>query len=286
MVVKKWDSFRRNFGGSLHAPLPLRRSEDLESSISDAWFTSPLVTEAKLRRRRAQERGDIYSSVDDRPPHNSPASSHRGSETTASTLDLRAANSSDGISHRIDRKSSSAEPAERAPLRMSAGVAIGSFASKLKLCRARRKSCLSEMLTPDDFATLEPAECINAGVFRARERALSHGEDSLCSQNVPKTVGGVAGPGDGRLMACPAITRGRASRSSGSSSIFAHKDLDETESQRYLIQDNGGGYPLRSSISGSQIFRVEEGVEIDGLPVGPVKYAWSVKGKGSAPTYL
>jgi hypothetical protein len=44
---------------------------------------------------------------------------------------------------------------------------------------------------------------------------------------------------------------------------------------------------LRTSTSGTQIFYPgDEGVEVDGLPVGPSRHAWGVKGTRRESTYL
>ncbi|KAF4634250.1 hypothetical protein G7Y89_g3855 [Cudoniella acicularis] len=65
LVVKRWRSFRRRFGGSLHSPLPTADLEDEISLLSESGASetsSPAVSlEGKMRRMRAQERGEIHS---------------------------------------------------------------------------------------------------------------------------------------------------------------------------------------------------------------------------------
>ncbi|KAF7874543.1 uncharacterized protein EAF02_008520 [Botrytis sinoallii] len=88
LVVKRWKSIRRQFGGSLQASLPRRGSRNDESeSGSDA--TSPaLSTDARARRRRAQERGDIHSAGgDDSPHYNTPRSGAMTPLTPLSPMD-------------------------------------------------------------------------------------------------------------------------------------------------------------------------------------------------------
>ncbi|KAF7899352.1 uncharacterized protein EAF01_008565 [Botrytis porri] len=75
LVVKRWKSIRRQFGGSLQASLPRRGSRNDESESESDATSSALSTDARARRRRAQERGDIHSAGgDDSPHYNTPRS--------------------------------------------------------------------------------------------------------------------------------------------------------------------------------------------------------------------
>lgn len=76
LVVKRWRTFRRRFGGSLHGALPSHASDVSEASISGiSSVSSPLMsTDARTRRLRAQERGDISNTVDSIQHYNSPIS--------------------------------------------------------------------------------------------------------------------------------------------------------------------------------------------------------------------
>lgn len=79
LVIKPWRSLRRRVGGSMHSPhcLPTvtpesRRSEASESGQSCTSISS-VTPEGRARRRRAQERGDIYSSMDSKQHNTTPA---------------------------------------------------------------------------------------------------------------------------------------------------------------------------------------------------------------------
>lgn len=79
LVIKPWRSLRRRVGGSMHSPhcFPTvtpesRRSEASESGQS-CTSTSSVTPEGRARRRRAQERGDIYSSMDSTQHNTTPA---------------------------------------------------------------------------------------------------------------------------------------------------------------------------------------------------------------------
>jgi hypothetical protein len=76
LVVKRWRTFQRRFGGSLHGALPSRASDVSEASISGiSGISSPVMsTDARTRRLRAQERGEISNTVDSIQHYNSPIS--------------------------------------------------------------------------------------------------------------------------------------------------------------------------------------------------------------------
>ncbi|CAG8977148.1 hypothetical protein HYALB_00003369 [Hymenoscyphus albidus] len=79
LVIKPWRSIRRRVGGSRHSgnchptvTPELRRSEVSESGQS-CTSTLSLTHEGRARRRRAQERGDIHSSMDSTQHNTTPA---------------------------------------------------------------------------------------------------------------------------------------------------------------------------------------------------------------------
>lgn len=72
LVVKRWRSIRRRFGGSLHAALTPNDLDDrnsIDSESGTSATSSPAVSpDGRSRRIRAQERGEIHSA--DSTPHN------------------------------------------------------------------------------------------------------------------------------------------------------------------------------------------------------------------------
>lgn len=279
LVVKRWNKFRRRFGGSMHASLPFRVSED-EESVS---ASESCASDAKSRRLRAQERGDIHSSsVEESPHYTTPVSGNMSPSASRSNLPdrprasrqapdiavaaLAAAESraATEVPH-ISIPESASEPSLHSPQHENAGrtpsipsrplfplytparaVAAprsGSFSSRRRPNRERRKSMLSEVCTPDD----SDAHDNSSIVYEADER------DTLSA---------------------PASTQVNS----------PYFPIMPSISQRNTLQ----GMPRlqRTSTSGTQVFTPsEEGTELDGLPVGPAQGVLTGHGR-RIPSYL
>jgi hypothetical protein len=313
LVVKRWRTFRRRFGGSLHSPLPDGMSEDLASTTSGSGLSgasSPAMSsDGKTRRLRAQEGCNIYSSLDSTMHYNSPANGYITTNESAinESLNLELVEplaaaaalavaegralspSSQDLVSKPPHPSSSSEtlfPSRNQSRAVSglvpdatpeSGVLIPSnansnsstpsFSARRAQKRQRRKSMLSEVCTPGDFHSgvaadakchLEPVDrSAPSGVRSALAAAREEAElpwNNRTQPQVHETIS-TPGPTSMRHTAGPSVQR------------------------RPRL--------MRMSTSGTQIFSPsEDGVELDGLPVGPDKEMWRGKGKRRERTYL
>jgi hypothetical protein len=296
LVVKRWKTFRRRFGGSLHSPLPVGMSEDHLAETSEtarSGASSPVISnDGRTRRQRAQERGDIHSSsVNSTTHYNSPVTGcatpddngvskpfwvdSAGPSPTFQLADplsaaaaLAAAESVDKYSDkpRTDTPSSSGGQGSGSQRvlptstggspfpRFDAGILPPLTSSSTRPYSRRgsliRRSMLSEVHTPDDFVSVaaaivhrEPGE--SRGLRRRGSLAspLEHAAPLPLSRGIPQAQESLRNRipnGPFKLMDVVAINSRERPRLS------------------------------RTSTSGTQVFHPdEEGVEIDGLPVGP-----------------
>ena len=286
MVVKRWQGFRRRFGGSLHSPLLISDSEDLVPTPSDSELSgscrSPASNDGKSRRRRARERGDIHSSsVDSTPHYNTPKSgvmsprddgaglremstsqyflpfqghdqlsprdSRRGKDESSisrSSLDI-AANPPERP-HACTSKSAPAIIDKTATQAECDGVVSPSltFSPRHKRSRRRNRSMLSEVWTPDDIPE-------DASEDHGLDKSLNHTFRIHSPTSPASDVEGIEWP-------------------------FPHPEDDANSMEhKSSRRKTRGPRPGRTSRSGSQIFKsAEDGVELNGLPVGPGKEAW------------
>jgi len=299
LVVKRWKTFRRRFGGSLHSPLPTGTSEDHPPEISEtarSGTSSPVVSnDGRIRRQRAQERGDIHSSsVDSTTHYNSPVTgcatpddngvsrpfwidSGKASPTfqledpLSAAAALAAAELSDKNSNKLrtDAPPSSASHGSDSHRVLSTTVGgnpfarfdAGTLSPPSSPCTrpysrrgsVRRRSMLSEVYTPDDFFSV-------AATYSHRGPMLSPLGSSLES------------PLDdaARFPLSPGILQTQETiRNPIPAGPFKLMDVIAINSQERPRFS-------RTSTSGTQVFHPgAEGVEIDGLPVGPRRDVWS-----------
>jgi hypothetical protein len=321
LVVKRWRSFRRRFGSSLHSALPTSQSEyptsASESGASEA--SSPAVSsDAKMRRPRAQERGDIHSSsIDSTPHYNSPASdvfttnpSGRISpcsieSNNVSTLPLAgqpmladplrtaesappksrqsiletALPSDTSISPRSQTHPTSSILAscgsshsgfEFLSSKSASPTSSHSYSSRKTANRLRRRSMLSEVCTPDDFGTplgtnTGACEVVDRSILSAVGSTLASPREESPPTSSTKAL----------------RQRYQEAMSGPSFSGF----MGMTELRGTSIQERPR--MSRTSTSGTQVFTPEaDGVELDGLPVGPDRSRWARKGGRRERTYL
>jgi len=301
LVVRKWNTIRRRFGGSLHAPLP---SEGFTSDSAQSEVSSPgLSSDGKARRRRAQERGDIHSnSVESTPHYNSPASGHLSptegqywtdSANTSPRLLLAdplaaaaalafAEKHTEPLDHHSTPQSLSMPPSPNSlSSQKSSPSAIGNKRPRIDLtsprfnlasspptsrktqARQRRKSMLSEVHTPDDFADNATNAEADAEVVRSILSAAGS------APNSPKERLEI-------IMSPRIDSRGHRSMVDG---LFDEIDIGDPGPQRLRM--------LRTSSSGTQLFTPrDQSLELDGLPVGPNRYSRGGKDKRRERTYL
>jgi len=320
LVVKRWRSFTRRFGGGLHCALPRSRSEyHTSGSESDASeVSSPaLSTDARKRRLRAQERGDIHSSSVESTPHfNSPASEayspdpggrispclidspDASTSAPAETLSRAASPTPADIRSLMKGKKPMLEPVSSShtlifaksqncpkssilasggsmhskfdsppsfPSPSAPSTSSHSYSSRKTANRQRRRSMLSEVYTPEDFQnhsrTKELAE--RSILIAAESTLVSPMEETPPSLNTQ-------------------IRRQEHEDATPGLSFGAFNSATDLR----VSHRESPGFP-RTSTSGTQIFTPEsDGVELDGLPVGPDRSRWARKGGRRERTYL
>ncbi|KAF7940045.1 uncharacterized protein EAE98_000172 [Botrytis deweyae] len=274
LVVKRWKSIRRQFGGSLQASLPRRGSRNDESeSGSDA--TSPaLSTDARARRRRAQERGDIHSAGgDDSPHYNTPRSGAMTPLTPLSPMDPMTPLTPFTIPTTPPATPMAPSlPGLRPMSPFFKGedtmAAITSF-----LADARQPEHV--MIPPDSFK--DTGGYVSPNMIRTELAAGAMFIQSRSSSQPPLEP--IAG-------SC------RRRRTSLLSEVCTPEDFNDDGT---LKCDEGneiqGIHLARANSSGTQIFRPgSDGIELDGRPVGPGKEFWDGPvdnmGKRRERTYL
>ncbi|TVY42827.1 hypothetical protein LSUB1_G002209, partial [Lachnellula subtilissima] len=295
LVVKRWRTLRRRFGGSLHAPLTDGRSEDKVSTGSESGASEvpglANSNDGKARRQRARERGNIHSSSVDSEGHcNSPATpcptpEERGARRprradsveasppfaladplsataalAAAEPDRKEANSGEKLNASAPSPSSIPASSAQPPTGTLAWSPPTSTRNRSFAPRAShlRRSRLSEVHTPEDCLTADALaevdrEAVDRGILSAAGSALaSPGGDP------PSPLARIRGP------------------------------INHFEVEDLLRAKSPGRMRLRrTSTSGTQVFHPDEdGVEIDGLPVGPGREIWSKKGGSRETTYL
>lgn len=321
LVVKKWKNLRRRFGGSLHSPLPSRMSEDNASEISNSHWSrrssSRMSTDidGRSRRQRAQERGDIHSSsVDSTVHYNSPVTrsatpAEDGSARNSGWVDspkpsprfqladplsaaaaLAAAETvlkpRSGLKMDEYPVSSSSTLDSNNSLPSSVSTSENTYGKSQSPAfpwpqsspstnpysrrgSSFRKSRLSEVYTPDEFfAAMSPnaegdREPFERSVFSALGSALA-----TPKEDTPPSLTPLLRPQPSETASSP-----------GPNSYFKRRDaVGKRAQERPKLR--------RTSTSGTQIFHPSaDGVEIDGLPVGPGRETWLSKGRRER-TYL
>lgn len=307
LVVKRWRTFRRRFGGSLHAPLPTGSEGNISTPSTPGYSggCSPAMSsDGRARRRRAQERGEILSaSVDSTPHYNSPISGYLSprssgypspfwidsmnsspafqladplaaaaalvlAKTQSSAPSVLARNqrelplSSTGSSHQTSEVASRREPKTGANPSMS-------YTRTLQR-RSHRMSMLSEVCTPEDLienvtGNESPKEAAErSGLSAAGSARLGTKEKLAEVSDINLVI---------RSGACESVGNiGPV----GAFSVRRRMTVGETPLCPRLS---------RTSTTGTQVFKPNaDGIEIDGLPVGPSKKTWS--GKRRERTYL
>jgi hypothetical protein len=303
LVVKRWQSFRRRFAGSLHAPLPGRVESEDYTSGSEAGEST---CDGKVRRLRAQESGDIHNdSGESTPQFNSEISATSGLRSTSNKIvspspEILSTESNKGspklpladpivasvaqsyaegladLEEMPTFASSSAtsciSPSPQAgnPSMPKLRSGLSTFISRKQQTRKRTKSGLSEMHTPDSLLNEELQAAIytdegDEGILSAAGREISFSESPA------------AKPGVEHVTSLPAVLREDTLPFTPTTTDFI--DVLSSNSRRPRL--------ARMSTSGTQVFRPsEEGVEVDGLPVGPGTEIWDYKERRRERTYL
>jgi hypothetical protein len=303
LVVRRWRLLRRQFGGSLHSAVPASPSEELGADLATG-ATSPLMSsDTRSRRQKAQERGEIHScSTESTPLYNTPVT---GSITPAASEHLSFLHAPRPESPERPRGVSQLDPDQNMDvldqihqiikppdeeLFIETGAYISpnmtmtksdagfffvqsesdmqfnrlGFVPKGTPRRQRITSMLSEMHIPNDDS-------------------VPKGHQLTVHQN--SSYGATAATCD-----TPADEFGQRSRrcKEGSENGL---DLPSTSTTNGSSKEAYHPPMVRTSTNETQIFRpASDGIELDGLPVGPGEEFWDdlvdKKGKRKERTYL
>ncbi len=202
-----------------------------------------------------------------------------------------------GSSHRGSDSFPSYSPVDSSPSSGSSPIAQSprktSTATK---GRDRRKSLLSEVYTPEDFQIGNFPRAFERSIFSAIGSTLvspkEEHEPLLVSKTLPHSIETSQSPESPLTSRVPLsieipppdpphVVRARPLSLETPSS-------PEPEGGRVgKSEDSDRPALLRTSTSGTQVFKPSaDGVELDGLPVGPSKDAWMRKGKRRERTFL
>ncbi|KAH6677103.1 hypothetical protein B0J14DRAFT_475059 [Halenospora varia] len=291
LVVKRWRSIRRRFGGSLHAALPTNDLDDRNSINSESGTSatsSPAVSpDGRARRIRAQERGEIHSA--DSTPHNPTPNSGIFSED-------------DAISEppKSPARDMPKRPKLPSDLRSSTENPLAAAALLAASDSGHRKEdkTIAQILNPTTPTQSPSPISPDSGMSTLQSQPSSPG---ATSGNVPNNT-----PSDGPLPsrdqvkpmpASPPLSFSsmripkRQRRKSLLSEVYVAEDLEpepRAPANEEIDNESEERPSLwRMSTSGTQVFKPDKnGVEVDGLPVGPSKDIWAGKGGRKEHTYL
>lgn len=318
LVVKRWRSLTRKFGGSLHSALPGSQSDHptsgSDSGASEA-YAPILSTDGKKRRQRAQERGDIHSSSVESTPHfNSPASEMFSPPVPSGTaipfsIESPAAPPSspaDMISKPASKARANRESFTKGK---KTGIKAASASDPMMFARTHTSPmCFapasgfsnhhSKLDSPSNVTSHAPSYS-----YSSKRTARKHGRRIILSE--------VCTPEDSQPPSRPNEYAERSILSAVGSTLTTRTEeasiILNAQSQRHANEDAFAGSSVagfadmtgvgvkqrerprfsRTSTSGTQIFTPEaDGMELDGLPVGPDRSHWTGKGGRRERTYL
>ena len=303
LVVKRRSSLRRRFEGSLNGALGSHASESVsmtsESGLSGAT-TSGMSSEARVRRLRAQERGEIHSNSDiESTQHlNTPILGPYEAITTSQFL-AESPLASTGFQHSdtiasaaflgIGHRTIVADPAE---IRRPATPKLAPLPTGLQLSH----NLASQNYNAEELSPLilpKPIVSIPSPQYNRDQRMKDGRKRMLSEMHTPE---GFAGYGDGtesshvererNVLSAAGTEPNSLSMSLPASSTSITGDIgyfNDTANKEIPRRPR----MKRMSTNGTQVFSPgDEGVELDGLPVGPSRHVWNGEGKSRERSYL
>ena len=303
LVVKRRSSLRRRFEGSLNGALRSHASEDVsmtsESGPSGAT-TSGMSSEARVRRLRAQERGEIHSNsdIESTQHHSTPILGPYEAITTSHFL-AESPLASTGFQHSdiiasaaflgIGDRTIVANPAE---IRRPAAPKLAPLPTGRQLSHnLANQNDNAEELSP--LMLPKPIVSIPSPQYYRDQRMKDGRKGKLSEMHPPE---GFAGYGDGtesshvdrerNVLSAAGSELNSPSMSLPASSTSITGDIgyfNDTANKEIPRRPR----MKRMSTNGTQVFSPgDEGVELDGLPVGPSRHVWNGEGKSRERSYL
>ncbi|KAI9641242.1 hypothetical protein NHQ30_010042 [Ciborinia camelliae] len=265
LVVNRWKSIRRQFGGSLGTSLPRIIPRDAGSESESDATSSALSTDARERRRRAQERGDIHSAGgEDSRHYNTPRSGTMSPMTPLTSFMISSTPPATPMAPSL--------PCLRpvSPFFRGADTmaAVASF-----ITDSRQPE---QIITPPD-SFIDTGGYVSPNMIRTEHAAGAMFIQSRSSSQSPLE---------------PIVGSYPRRRTSMLSEVCTPEDFNDDGTLRCDQEKQFQGPHLaRANSSGTQIFRPNsDGIELDGMPVGPGKEFWDGPvdntGKRRERTYL
>ena len=304
-VVKRWKTFRRRVGGSLYStPSDSDNFKTQLSSIPPSAASSPaLSSDARVRRRRAQQRSHIRSSSGSIPHYNSPASgcgSPDGNDQprllrrdlvrpsqrflladpqaepvlamtaietpsgSSSSKSLHQPKHSDSLTwHDLASIIIPYSTPEIGPRHRAMPCSSAQSHTNIKRNRQHRASMLSEIQTLEGFAES------NAGREACKELTIDSGQSAVERVRAWSKEDLEAPKADTDLVILSKVLK--SFEKLGPTRAFSVQRMSSMNNSRLRLS--------KTSTTGTQIFTPNDnGIEIDGLPAGPSKEEiWGIR---------
>ncbi|CAL3969635.1 unnamed protein product [Diplocarpon coronariae] len=313
LVVKRWSNFKRRLSGSLHSSLPMKASEEQDSEHGSAVLSSDAKTRRLIAQERGDIHSSSISSTS--PHYNTPNSRNASpsgqqktdfslptfrlsnakiSESALAAADKRLAaaalqmttsprpsyTSPSDSSIQSPQSLSSLTPPLRPPVPIHSPSRFAPAVSKSISPRRniKRKSMLSEMYTPDDIITGQP---VSEGYALSAPASTVISPLELPPSRLRQGLSTASSPGQ---VATHQIRHHVSPRSNGQSTSAQEVASDQSRSLNNVISSWVPSNPVREqrprlermSTSGTQVFTPQDdGIELDGLPVGPGSHLWT-----------
>ncbi|KAK0114062.1 hypothetical protein ONS95_014301 [Cadophora gregata] len=292
LVVKRWANFKRRLSGSLHSALPARNSDDRESS-SDVG--SPAMSnDGKIRRLRAQERGEIHSSDVETTQHfNTPTSgilaTHEGVRTPDRIHEATIRLSNPSIAEaaltaaegRISQSPTSFRSRKHVSPSESSLHPLGYHDYTAGQTLPTQSRPVFPLYSPARFNPPFTSKSFSSRRRPNREQRKSNLSEMFTADDVPGSGAvDLAGRGISRAPTTANLMPSEETK----------QVIDITTASVVLFRKD----PVvsfrprmgRTSTSGTQIFTPgDNSIELDGLPVGPPEETWMRHGRRER-TYL
>jgi hypothetical protein len=317
LVVKRWNRFRRRFGGSLHSHVPTDSTEFMSETSSPAHSgaSSPsMSSDGRARRRRAQERGDIHSSHDSTPHYNSPVTGYGTPNDSPVPNPFWADSASPSPSYQLANPLAAAPAPALEETGLSAGSSTYPNSSTPSGSSIQHDLLVASTSASPSIASQLKVQLTSPAQSYTKTMRKKHRRSMLSEMHTPEDLAGKIASGEADQEAAS-----RSALSAAGSALASPREVPaEAESGidfvlrlgHYESVGNlgpGGALPMRrmsvssetraslrlskTSTTGTQVFTPsDDGVEIDGLPAGPSKEYWDNhsdgRGKRRVRTYL
>ena len=294
IVAKRWQNLRRRLGGSLHSNMPLTEFREASSAARSRASSPAAESHGKERRRRARASGDI-SSYESTPHYNSPVSSHlsptgSGASSPPQT-DYGTVPTSIAVAEPLAHAISSVLDSKLEDVGPSHDSASFMASPSLETCQGCQipnspdenlsGSMHSQSIAEPDhgarqISTVPSPPSSIRGRSRSRQRRKSMLSEVFTADDLGDET---ATNMPNAMTSAQPSSRNETESSSGMARSDSGVDLSRMTTRKPRLS--------RTSTSGTQVFSPsDEGVEIDGLPVGLCRHAWDRSGKRRERSYL